>query len=292
MSTEPGPDLEGEGDDPYAPPRSVLAEDRMFPRAGVVPFELGAMVDAAWAIFKARLGSCLAVTWTVLVLVMIAQYVQRLVAEDFAPDPANRPAYFLAQFGAFFAGWAFNSWLTIGQNLALLAVARDLRPAYPRVFRGFPFLLTTLLAGLVFMAAVGLAALCFLIWVPVRGGMIGPGGGAGVAAAVCFACALLAAGYVGLRLSQYHLMIVDQGAGVLEALLWSWEVTRRHEGTLLLVWLTVLLVNLAGLLPCFLGLPFTIPFTNVVLTVTFLALTGQPVGTDRKPPASEIEFLE
>ena len=30
----------------------------------------------------------------------------------------------------------------------------------------------------------------------------------------------------------------------------------------------------------------------VVLTVTFLALTGQPVGTDRKPPASEIEFLE
>ncbi len=40
-------------------------------------------------------------------------------------------------------------------------------------------------------------------------------------------------------------------------------------------------INLGGLLACFVGLLFTVPFTGLMLAVTYLSLTGQPLEVAR-----------
>lgn len=293
MSMGTGPGDPGRPDDPYAPPRNEPGAPARTLLAGVVPYDLGAILEATWRIYKANLGAVLAIGWTVLGLLVLSQYLQRLIARDLAPDPGDRAAYFLSQFGSFFAAWVFNSWLTIGQNLALLAVARGIRPSFPRLYQGFPFLLTTLLAGVLFALAVGVVGLLFLVWVPILGGVAGPASPAMVVIqAAGIVAALTSAVAIGLRLSQYHLMIVDAHAGIADSLRYSWQATEHRWATLLLVWLLLLTINLAGILACFVGLLFTIPFTNLLLVMTFLSLTGQPIGVEQGEPGAGVEFVD
>jgi hypothetical protein len=293
MSFGLDPELPGDLYDPYAPPRSEIRHYKPSFRPGMVPFELGAVLAATWMIFKLRLGSCIAVSWTVLALLMASQYLQRLASERIAPDPGDRLSYFLVQFGAFFIAYAFNSWVTLGQNLALLGVARNAQPVFPLLIRGFPFLLTMLLAGILFGLAIGLIAMVCTIWVPILGGIFGPGSdGTMIVMTAAFVCTFLAAGYVAARLSQFHLMILDEHAGVVDSLRYSWEATRHHVATMILVWLLLIVINAGGLLACFVGLLFTIPFTSLMLTVTFLSLTHQPIGIDKGVPEKWGEFIE
>jgi hypothetical protein len=49
----------------------------------------------------------------------------------------------------------------------------------------------------------------------------------------------------------------------------------------MLVYALVSLINLAGLLAFVVGLLFTVPFTSLLLVVTYLSLTRQPVGQAR-----------
>ena len=48
--------------------------------------------------------------------------------------------------------------------------------------------------------------------------------------------------------------------------------------TLILVYVLWLTINVGGLLAYGLGVFFTIPFTSLMLAVTYLSLTGQPMG--------------
>ena len=48
-------------------------------------------------------------------------------------------------------------------------------------------------------------------------------------------------------------------------------------GTLNAVYAMLCLINL-GILACFVGLLFTVPFTGLMLAVTYLSMTGQPLG--------------
>jgi hypothetical protein len=293
MSSRQEPRQSGDPDDPYSPPRSEIGSVHPSLRAGAVPFELSSILAASWSVYKAGAGTCVAITWTVMGLIMTSQYLQGLVAHDLAPDPADRLAYFLAQFGSFFAGWVFNTWVTIGQSLALLGVARNAAPAYPRLFQGFPFLLTTLLAGLVFVLVLGVIAAVFMIWVPILGGILGRGsGGVILVRIIGLVCTVVVAFLVATRLSQYHLMIVDEGAGVMDSLRYSWQATRHRVSTLILVWMLLILINIAGFLACVVGLLVTIPFTNVLLIVTFLSLTNQPIGIEKPKDDPGVEFLE
>jgi len=46
------------------------------------------------------------------------------------------------------------------------------------------------------------------------------------------------------------------------------------------------------LLACFVGLLFTVPFTGLMLAVTYLSMTGQPLGGKKPAPGSwdEVSF--
>ena len=52
------------------------------------------------------------------------QFGQRRLLRGLAVAPGDWSGHFLVQFAVFFVGYVFNVWLGIGQNLAMLAVAR------------------------------------------------------------------------------------------------------------------------------------------------------------------------
>ena len=84
--------------------------------------------------------------------------------------------------------------------------------------------------------------------------------------------------FVAIRFSQFYYLIVERGAGPLEALRLSMEVTRGRVLGLIGLFLLTMLVNIGGLLACGIGLIVTGPFSVLMLAVTYLALVGGPVA--------------
>jgi hypothetical protein len=265
---------------PYAPPKAKL--DASFPpiSQGPVPFDLGCIVSATWSVYKERFLSCIGICLTVFTFVWVAQYLQRRVGQEIFPAQGDPFSTFLARFVPFICVYIFSTWLTIGQNLALLRIARGEPEAFEQVVRGGRFVLTTMLAGGVFVILLGLIGVVNLIWAPILVGFVGTGAPLMVLIiALAVAIAFISGGYVAARFSQFHLMIIDQNAGVIDALRFSWEATRGSVGTLFLVFTLLFVINLGGLLACLVGIVFTAPFTSLMLVVAYLSLTNQPVGS-------------
>jgi hypothetical protein len=281
------PDFPGDDSNPYAPP-TTKADMTSRPRArGEVPFDLGCILRATWAVFREQPGTCLGVGWTVFVLAWASQFVQNRVMNDAARQGGGQFQVFLLQFSVFFGVFVFNVWLNIGQNLALLRLVRHEPSPFESVFRGGRFLLTTILAWVVFALLLGLIAFLSLIWVPILLAGAGQGGPIMILVfAVGIGTAVIVMVYVGSRFSQYQYMILDQNAGVLDSLRDSWEATRGRVATLLLVFMLWFSLILGGLVACLVGILFTGPFASLMLAVAYLSLTGQPIG--RASQESEI----
>jgi hypothetical protein len=250
----------------------------------VVPFDLGCILSATWTVFKEQPGTCLGLCWTVLGLVWASQFVQNRVMND-AARQGGQIEVFVVQFSVFFGVYVFNMWLNIGQNLALLRLVRHEPSPFEAVFRGARFLLTTILAYVVFALMLGLIALLSLIWVPILLAAAGQAGPVMILVfAVGIATALIMMVYVGSRFSQFHYMILDQHAGVIDSLHLSWEATRGRVGTVILVFMLSFALILGGLLACLVGFLITGPFSSLMLAVAYLSLTGQPIGPASQAP--------
>ncbi len=139
MATGLDPDFPGDETNPYAPPRSQLGQRSRGGSPAIVPFDLGCILSATWAIYKERLGACIAVCWTVLALTFGSQFLQTRLLRELAAAPGDRLHAILVRFGIFFGGYVFHVWLSIGQNLAMLAVARGEPSVLERLFHGGRF---------------------------------------------------------------------------------------------------------------------------------------------------------
>jgi uncharacterized membrane protein len=127
--------------------------------------------------------------------------------------------------------------------------------------------------------AFGLVFLVLWLWIGILGAILGPRSPAGRLVLGLGMLAFVATAiYLGIRFSQSQFMIIDRRVGPIDGLRLSWEATRHRVSTMLLVYALAVLINLAGFLACIVGLIFTIPFTSLLLAVTYLSLTGQPLG--------------
>jgi uncharacterized membrane protein len=149
--------------------------------------------------------------------------------------------------------------------------------------------------------AVIVSSLAFAL---ILGGVIAVGSIAGVVSAsviggdptvgpLLIGLCLLIAGMAGIilsiRLSQYYYLVIDQGAGIMESLRLSLEVTTGNAGNIFVLWFATGLINLAGVLACGVGLIFTIPFTALIFPVMYLALTGQPIADPTVPVKTSLD---
>jgi hypothetical protein len=253
------------------------------PEPGTVPFELRAILQETWRLFRARPGEYLAVCGTVLVLSVGTQLAQGRFIHRMASPPESRLAYFLVAFVTFVLGYVFTTWLSITQRLALLGLVRRETFLFERCLRADRFLLTSLLAAMTLVILAGMIVGVAMLPVMILAGMFGLPTPllAPVLVAVVVSAGGIAVALV-VRLSQFLYLIVDRNVGVIDSLRCSWNLTRSRTTTLVLVFALWLLINLAGILACLVGWLVSAPFASLMLAVTYLSLWATTESSEQE----------
>ena len=260
------PDFEDHGN-PYAAPRAEIgptAPVEYEPELAVLPPTVGAILSRSYELFKKRVGLCMAVAWGVAGLVWVLQIVVTVASGVVAGGDANAERA-ISGFGGL-AVVALQFWLSVGQSMALLKIARDRPAEFGDVFGGSPYLLRAFFASFVFGFAMLAVIFPFIIPVAIFADDASTRGIAIVASAVL---GLTAASLLAARFCLFLFAIIDQEAGILDSLSLSSRITKGRVLTLISAWGMTLLINLAGLLACGVGLIFTVPLTMLILPVTY-----------------------
>jgi phage FluMu protein Com len=144
------------------------------------------------------------------------------------------------------------AWLHAGFFAWLLKVARGQPNTFGDIFSGGPYMLPLLGAGLLSGLATMLGYLLCIV--------------PGVILALVF--------------SQFAWLIVDRGAGAIESLSRSKQLTDGNKLYLFLLMLLVVVINgVAGLVPF--AFVFTMPFIWLLMAVTYLRLSGESPDAPR-----------
>ncbi len=205
---------------------------------------------------------------------------------------ADRQITILLEFLRFVAIIVVPAWLWIGQNSAYLKLARREPVAFDDLFRGGPWLLTTLLALGIVLAIVGVPTMLsyFLAetllersgggsMTPIlqkilEGDITNPKAEFKSAQTALEIVVLLAyAVYLAVmsRLGQYPFLILDRNKDVLEAHRTSLQWTRGRAALTFVVYVLQLAINLAGFLTLYVSIFLTLPLMSLTLPLTSLS---------------------
>ncbi|MHC5541484.1 hypothetical protein ACYOEI_24960 [Singulisphaera rosea] len=279
------PDFPEDRINPYAPPKADF-DDRplqFLPEGGAyVRFEIGEILTRTFEIFTQNVKLCLGTLSFHLALTIVlggfGLFLYRLLMQSGQENLAVFAVigiaifYIIAEIG-----------LVMGMLHVLLKLAKGQTTHIVEVLGG----------GQYFWRAVGATILLQLCMIGVSFILVLPVGIAGVllgeqkilmvvVVILTYLALFLASIYMNARLGQAFFCIIDRKVGPLTALKTSAELTRGRTGTIFLIWLLTTLMNTAGTMACYLGLLVTLPFSTLMLAVTYVALTG---ATD------ELEFL-
>jgi uncharacterized membrane protein len=84
-----------------------------------------------------------------------------------------------------------------------------------------------------------------------------------------------------LGLSFVTFLVVDRAARPIEAIKESWRITKGHKWQLFLLIVSLLLLNVLGLIALFVGLLVTVPITWLAVTHAYRTLSGPGVAPTR-----------
>jgi hypothetical protein len=274
-------------ENPYAPPDSTFGPDPLQAQLGTISFDVGDLLNWTWALYKERLRICLMIIWGVFGIncgISIFSNLLRTALETAVRDPI---LFAVSQIAIAFGTWVLGIWLNVGANLAFLKIARREEVAFEDVFTGGRYVLTTILASILFALSVGGPILLALIGGAALLPMIrdNQAGTLIILILIVFPVLVAVAVYLSIRLFQFYFVVIDRNAGVIESLRTSWYLTKNQVPTLFLVYLLQASIILAGVLALCVGLFFAVPLASLLLAVTYHALAGQS-------PAFELQFLD
>ena len=142
-------------------------------------------------------------------------------------------------------------WISLGQAIYFLKIARGQPAELSDLFTGGPYFLRVLGASILF----GLIVLCGYILLIIPG--------------IIFS----------LMFSQYYYLILDRNIGVIDSLSISKDLMDGNKLTLFLIGLVAGVVGIVVvLLTCGIGLLVVGPFMALLTPVIYLAITGQPTA--------------
>ena len=278
----PAPDAEN----PYASPAdyTVGAPAVYAPAAGrIVPTRIdsGDVFSRTWAIFKDRLGISIAVFLVFFALSMgvgIGIGIVRTGVTFALGDPV---AGFIVGMFLQVIAWIFNTWLGIGVALVFLKIARGQEVNLGEIFAGGPYLLTVVVASVLFGLMLAGVVLVCLFLAGTLGAIVWFAQGqpvAMLAAAVGgYLLALVPMIILLLMFCMFQYLIIDRNAGIIESLSLSRQITAGNKLTMFGVLLVSgLLGGLLVLFTCGLGFVLVGPYLTVLWVVMYLCMSGQP----------------
>lgn len=89
--------------------------------------------------------------------------------------------------------------------------------------------------------------------------------------------------YLALRYGQFLNAIVDKNLGVFESFKYSASITTNNKLNLFLVWVLGVLVTIAGMLACFVGLIFAGPVVWLTFIVAYRWMQYGRIAASDKP---------
>lgn len=238
-------------------------------RGGPTRIDAGEVISTSWEIFKSEMGVCIGGFVTLIVLLIVAGVVNRLVQTalfgPLAAAPANLGGHLARMFVAVIVSLLIQSFISAGQHLFFLNVARGTRPEIGHLFSGGPYYIKIFLGTLAIylllcIPYISMAYAIFaaqqLIW-----------------AATIF---VLAAGiFIGLAFWPYQFVTVDKDPAVLEILPRTMRYTSGNWGASLMLFVAAIAFNLLGMIALCIGLLFSVPFTLLMFAVAYCRMTGQ-----------------
>ena len=288
------PPEDADFDNPYAPPRSTFEpEPTVRSQTPAIPFSIDGIVNASWSIFRDNLGKCLWLFWTwFLMYIGLIFVLQELLNIVEAAMPGRAPE---SQFIGLMLNLVFSviqAWLGIGLTLGFIKIVRREPVSAGVLFSGGRYLLRVILATIVVSLLMVAAILIPFVVMNVAFAMIQNQMAAGLlvffaSMAVVFLLIL----YLAARLMQFSYLILDRGAGILESVQLSWQLTRRRVITIILVYCMHLILFIGGLLALCVGVIVTLPLGSLMQVVTFLAIAGPARPPERAPVTSSEEGL-
>jgi uncharacterized membrane protein len=97
----------------------------------------------------------------------------------------------------------------------------------------------------------------------------------GLAVIVGFVFCIIPGIFLGLAFSMTSFFVVDAGMGPIRAMEASWQVTKGQKLSILGFGFAAMLVALAGILACGVGVLVASPVIGIGLTIIYLRLSGQ-----------------
>ena len=175
-------------------------------------------------------------------------------------------------------------WLGIGMNLGLLKIARQEPVSFDVVFTGGRSVVTVFLSAIIVGVIVG-APVVFILSLGLVGMFAMMQRLESVMVLILFVLgcgfALVWLLYLIARLMQFYYLAIDRNLGVFESIQRSWRSTKSRAATIILVFLLQMVLGIAGVLACCVGLIFALPLSSMLSVVTYLALT-EPAKTVAK----------
>jgi len=209
---------------------------------GVQPWSSSEAVSFGWERVKADPATVIGAIFIAMLVGAVPGIICNVAAQAVG-EPAIANVGTILNFisGAFMAG---------GIITFALKVARGQPYSFGDVFGGAPFFLRILACELVLYLGVLLGMV--LLIVP------------GIILSLGWSLAITA--------------LVDKNLGPIEALKESWRLTTGHKGDIFLLGLLLLLVTIAGVCACGVGLLVTYPIMYIAITYVYLRLSGQPTA--------------
>jgi hypothetical protein len=239
------------------------------PRASSAPvaLEAGEIISTSWAIFKSQMWLLIGAVVGVFLLTVAANFIVQVIGGILgvtlgaamrmgAPQigGGNNPWPFVLvqviQFALFVPVWIFQIYLSVGQTILFLKIARGQPAEFGDIFRGGPYVLRAIGSGLLFGLMVGFGFI--LLIVP------------GVILALMF--------------WPFMYVLVDTDPPGMQCLSRAMEITRNTWGTIILLWLTAFGLGILGVLACCFGVLFTAPLSMLLFAVVYCRMTGQPTA--------------
>ncbi|MBN1852899.1 MAG: hypothetical protein JW829_09250 [Pirellulales bacterium] len=224
---------------PYQPVESGLAP--------IVPARivLEEVLGRAWAIFKSQAGLLIGMSLLVMVINAIMEggfdIMDKQGGQGVAPEFSKQLTRLLI--------FIVTVFLEIGQTKIILDICRGRPTSIGHLFSGGPHLLPILGAGILYALMVGFGLLLFII--------------PGIVLAIMF--------------GRYYYLIIDRKTPVLDAFSISRQITAGNKWIIFGLWLVGILLIIAGLLACCVGIIVVIPYIRVAGVVAYLMMSGQSI---------------
>ncbi len=247
-------------ENPYAAPRArtdfvpggtgILGEPQRW--------EIGEVLGGAWSAFEANwgvlLGTLLLSGIAIYVVVFAVGFAAAFVfhgqfAEFGSPgmEPRLGLGFFGVQLTTTVVTYLIEAYIAVGYWRLAIAAARGERPTLATFFSGGGRYLTMLLL----MIVQGLGTFVGFIFFIVPG-------------------IILALGWL-----VSPALVADTELSAIGSLKTSWAISRGHKMNLFLFGLVLMLLNVAGALPCGLGLLVTAPMSAVALAIVYTRMSGR-----------------